>query len=143
MKNATEKSEKLSLLMIDIDFLKKVNDTYGHTAGDFVLREIGEILLKCSRSYDIVSRNGGEEFTILLLDCTEAQALQIAEHVRSCVENHTFVITDEIQINITISIGVANYPEATNEIEKLIELADIALYDAKRIGRNRVCSSKR
>ncbi|MFL0196006.1 diguanylate cyclase [Clostridium sp. WILCCON 0269] len=141
MKNAKEKCEKLSLLMIDINFFKKVNDTYGHARGDIVLRELAKILLKNSRSFDIVSRNGGEEFTVLLLDCPEIQALQIAERVRSSVRTHPFVLSNETQINITISVGVASYPEATNEIEKLLELADMALYTAKRTGRNKVCSA--
>lgn len=141
MKNAVEKGEKLSLLMIDIDFFKKVNDTYGHAEGDIVLRELGKILLKSCRSYDIVSRNGGEEFTILLLDCPEIQALQIAERIRYSVETHPFIMTNETQINITVSIGVSSYPEATNKIEKLLELADKTLYIAKRTGRNKVCSS--
>lgn len=127
--------------MIDIDFFKKVNDTYGHAEGDAVLRELGKILLKSCRSYDIVSRNGGEEFTILLLDCPEIQALQIAERVRYSVETHPFIMTNETQINITVSIGVSSYPEATNKIEKLLELADETLYIAKRTGRNKVCSS--
>lgn len=142
MKNAKEKDEKLSLLMIDIDFFKKVNDTYGHAEGDIVLRELGKILLKNCRSFDIVSRNGGEEFTILLLDYPKIQALQVAEHVRSSVETHPFILSDQIRINITVSIGVASYPQDTNEIEKLLELADMTLYTAKRTGRNKVCSAQ-
>lgn len=142
MKNAKEKDEKFSLLMIDIDFFKKVNDTYGHAEGDIVLRELGKILLKNCRSFDIVSRNGGEEFTILLLDYPKIQALQVAEHVRSSVETHPFILSDQIRINITVSIGVASYPQDTNEIEKLLELADMTLYTAKRTGRNKVCSAQ-
>lgn len=140
IKNAKEKEEKLSLLMIDIDFFKKVNDTYGHVEGDVVLRELGKILPKNCRSFDIVSRNGGEEFTILLLDCPQIQAMQIAERIRSSVETHPFILSNGTQINITISIGVSNYPEITSEIEKLLELADMALYVAKHTGRNKVCS---
>jgi diguanylate cyclase len=137
--NANEKGEKLSLLMIDIDFFKKVNDTYGHGDGDIVLRELGKILVKTSRSFDIVSRNGGEEFTVLLLDCSKDQALEIAERIRSKVQKHSFVLSNEIQISITVSVGVSSYPESLSEIEKLLETADMALYTAKRTGRNRVC----
>ena len=143
IKNAMEKGEKLSLLMIDIDFFKKVNDTYGHAGGDVVLRELGDILIKSCRSFDIVSRIGGEEFTILLLDCPEIQALRVSERVRSGVEAHKFILDNEMQINITVSIGVASYPETTNNIEKLLESADTALYNAKRTGRNKVCSASK
>ena len=140
-KSAKEKGEKLSLLMIDIDFFKKVNDTFGHAEGDVVLRELGKILLKNCRSFDIASRNGGEEFSILLLDCPRIQALQLAERIRSSIEIYQFILSNETQINITVSIGVASYPEDTNEIEKLLELADMKLFDAKRTGRNKVCST--
>jgi len=126
--------------MIDIDFFKKVNDTYGHAEGDIVLRELGEILLKNCRNFDIVSRNRGEEFTILLLDCPKIRAVQIAKRVRSGVEAHPFIISDETQININVSIGAANYPEDTNEVENLLKIADMTLYTAKHTGRNKVCS---
>lgn len=140
IENAKEKKENLSLLMIDIDFFKKVNDTYGHAEGDIVLRELGIILAKNSRSFDIVSRNGGEEFTVLLLDCPKVNAVQTAERIRTIVENHIFVLSTGLEISITVSIGVASYPELTSEIEKLLEKADIALYAAKRTGRNKVCT---
>lgn len=140
IKNAKEKGEDLSLLMIDIDFFKKVNDTYGHAEGDIVLQELGKILSRGCRSFDIVSRNGGEEFTVLLLDCPKSQAIKIAEHIRSSVEGYPFVLSKGIQIAVTVSIGVASYQETTDEIERLLELADMALYCAKRAGRNRVYS---
>ncbi|MGH4052315.1 MAG: diguanylate cyclase [Clostridium sp.] len=140
IKNAMDKKESLSLLMIDIDFFKKVNDTYGHAEGDIVLYELGKILTHNSRSFDIVSRNGGEEFTVLLLDCANAHAIRIAERIRSGVETHTFILSTGTQINITVSIGVASYPENIKEIEKLLEISDIALYDAKHSGRNKVCT---
>lgn len=76
---AKELGERLSLLMIDIDHFKKVNDTYGHPAGDEVLRKLGALLSKCSRSFDIISRNGGEVFSVLLLNCTHTQALEIGD----------------------------------------------------------------
>lgn len=142
IKNAKEKKENLSLLMIDIDFFKKVNDTYGHAEGDIVLRELGKILSKSSRSFDIVSRNGGEEFTVLLLDCKKNHALEIAERIRLRVENHKFILSEGTEISITVSIGVASYPELTGNLEKLLEESDIALYAAKRTGRNRVCTDE-
>lgn len=138
-KNVKKKEAMLSLLMIDIDFFKKINDTYGHAEGDIVLRELGKILAKYCRKNDIVSRNGGEEFTILLPDCSKNQAIEIAECIRSRVENYAFILSNGNKINVTVSIGISSYPETTSEIENLIELADSALYGAKYTGRNKVC----
>jgi len=140
MKNVREKDENLSLLMVDIDYFKKVNDTYGHPEGDLVLIKLGEILYECCRTFDEVSRNGGEEFSVLLLDCPNPQALHIAERIRNRVEMHPFLLSSDKQIAVTVSIGVASYPDTTKDIEKLIEEADKALYAAKRAGRNRVCT---
>lgn len=135
---AIEKGEQLSLLFIDIDFFKKVNDTYGHAEGDIVLKELGEILLNTCREFDIVSRNGGEEFSVMLMDCPPQKAVNIAERIRKAVENHSFVLSTGKIINITVSIGVANYPETTDDINKIKEEADSALYKAKKTGRNKV-----
>jgi diguanylate cyclase len=137
MKSAKEKKCNLSLLMIDIDYFKKINDTYGHSEGDRVLQEMGLILARNARSFDIVSRYGGEEFTVLL-DCTKAQAIQAAERIRSSVENHKFTLATGHEISVTVSIGIASYPETTEELETLLEQADFALYAAKRTGRNKV-----
>lgn len=135
---AIEKGEYLALLFIDIDFFKRVNDTYGHSEGDGVLRELGEVLSKTCRSFDIISRNGGEEFSVLLIDCPPDLATMMAEHVRCAVEKHSFKLSNGLSISITISIGVAVFPSTENEVSKLIEQADKALYKAKRTGRNRV-----
>lgn len=140
MKNALDKEENLSLLMVDIDFFKKVNDTYGHIEGDIVLKALGKVLSENCRHFDDVSRNGGEEFSVLLPDCAYPRAMQIAERIKDAVEIHSFTLSTGMQIHITISIGVASYPETIQDIEKLMEKADTALYAAKRAGRNRVCS---
>ena len=132
------KEEKLSLLFVDIDFFKKVNDTYGHNKGDIVLKVLGEILIDTSRIFDVVSRNGGEEFSVLLLDCDSSHAIEIAERLRKKVETYKFSISDKINLNITISIGISTYPDTTNKIDDLLEDADKALYEAKRTGRNKV-----
>ena len=132
------KEEDLSLLFIDIDFFKKVNDTYGHNAGDYVLKQLAQILVDTCRVYDIVSRNGGEEFSIILLDCTAAKATQIAERIRKIVAQYDFKISEKETIHVTVSIGVASYPEVTKDINHLTEDADQALYKAKRNGRNMV-----
>jgi len=140
--HANERGENLSLLVIDIDHFKKINDTYGHSSGDVVLKSIGKILLDYSRSFDVVSRNGGEEFTVLLLDCPHHHALVIAERIRVGVQNHPFILPNQNQASLTISIGVATYPDtvAVPIGQVLVDMADKALYQAKETGRNKVCT---
>lgn len=130
--------ERLSLIMLDIDFFKKVNDTYGHKAGDEILSMISYIFENCCRSYDTVSRNGGEEFTVLLPDCPYETALQIGERIRKKVEFHRFPLTDGRFVSITVSAGVATFPDCVQDPEDLLQMADEALYRAKQSGRNRV-----
>lgn len=137
--NVKNKNERLSILIIDIDFFKKVNDTYGHLAGDSVLQQLGVVLSTSCRSFDIVSRIGGEEFSVILPDCPSDQAIEVAQRLRVAVETYTFTILDGVKINITISIGASTYPDNVNDLEDLIKQADTALYTAKRSGRNKVC----
>jgi diguanylate cyclase len=137
--NVKDKNERLSILIIDIDFFKKVNDTYGHPAGDSVLQQLGVILSVSCRSFDTVSRIGGEEFSVILPDCPSNQALEVAERLRTAVEINEFIISHELKINITISIGAATYPDNVQDLESLIKEADNALYAAKHSGRNKVC----
>ena len=132
--------ESLSLLYVDIDYFKNVNDNYGHHSGNIILRELADILISTCRSFDIVSRNGGEEFSILLLDCSASHAVRIAERVRKNVETNNFFISNEISINITVSIGVSTYSDITDNINALLQYSDTALYEAKRTGRNKVVS---
>ncbi|MFD2993648.1 GGDEF domain-containing protein [Fictibacillus nanhaiensis] len=136
-----EKKKELSLLYIDIDFFKKINDTYGHSEGDVVLKDLGLILRSCARPTDIVSRNGGEEFTVLLVDCSLDQAKKIAERIRSTVEEHAFLLNSGTEVNITVSVGLSNFPETTRNGSMIIKDADKALYEAKRTGRNKVCTA--
>lgn len=133
-----DKGEKLSVLFIDIDFFKEINDTYGHHNGDIVLKGLASLLKESCRDFDIVSRHGGEEFSVLLRDCPVKYALDLAERIRKRVESSEFNLFDEIKINITVSIGVATYPDIANVPEELLILADSALYEAKRTGRNKV-----
>ncbi|MEK6267438.1 MAG: diguanylate cyclase [Planococcus sp. (in: firmicutes)] len=139
--NATEKKERLSLLMIDIDHFKHVNDTYGHPIGDKILFELGQVLKNGTRSFDVVSRNGGEEFSVILPDCPHQQAIEIAERIRRSVELHRFQISPKEEIQITVSIGVATYPETVKDTVEIVDVADDCLYTAKRTGRNRICPS--
>jgi len=139
MQKAREKNEALSLLLIDIDHFKKVNDTYGHPNGDTVLKQLGRLLKDAARSFDIVSRNGGEEFSVLLYDCPHKHAMVIGERIRSSVQQHTFVLNDGQPLQMTVSVGVATYPDTK---ENIIEEADKALYQAKMNGRNLVCSNQ-
>lgn len=133
-----EKDERLSLLFIDIDRFKEVNDTYGHSEGDIILKALGKLLLKTCRDFDIISRNGGEEFSVLLLDCYPQQAKTIAERIRSTVEQYPFILSNGNKVNITISIGIATFPDTTMNFNDLLKEADKALYEAKQTGRNRV-----
>jgi diguanylate cyclase (GGDEF)-like protein len=117
----------VSCLLVDIDYFKKVNDEFGHDAGDLLLRQISEILMLCVRESDIVIRWGGEEFFILLYECDIQQAKNVAERIRESVEN---------MVSITVSIGVAIHEG--HSWEESVNHADLALYRAKDIGRNKV-----
>lgn len=126
----------LSLLMIDLDDFKKFNDRYGHPAGDTLLRELGELLARACRGGDIVSRYGGEEFSIILPETPIADALAIAERLRQNVAVRIFS-----RGPVRISVGVATYPNHADSAESLLSLADNALYEAKWGGKNRVVLS--
>ncbi|MBA2175852.1 diguanylate cyclase [Halobacillus locisalis] len=140
--NQAQKDDlRLSLLMIDIDYFKQVNDTYGHSSGDLVLQQLGEVLKENARSFDVVSRNGGEEFSVILQDCSKERALEIAERIRSAVQNHSFTISNGETISITVSIGASTYPNKVTSIDEMIKQADQSLYSAKRNGRNCVKSA--
>ncbi|MGC4377657.1 diguanylate cyclase [Fictibacillus sp. Mic-4] len=135
-------NEKLSMLVIDIDFFKKINDTYGHIEGDEILKQVGKLLLEVARPFDIVSRNGGEEFTVLLIDCPLDYAVNVGERIRNKIENRPFLLHNgEQRISITVSIGAATYPDSTADTDCLYRLADEALYKAKRRGRNQVAAA--
>jgi diguanylate cyclase len=133
-----EKEEQLSLLFIDIDFFKKINDTYGHAEGDLVLKELGKVLLNTCRDFDIVSRNGGEEFSVILLDCPPEKAIRIAERVRSTIEAHPFPLSNGETVNITVSVGISSYDKDSIDFNELLKQADRSLYRAKQTGRNKV-----
>ena len=132
----------LCAMMIDIDFFKKVNDTYGHANGDAVLRSVATIIKSVLRESDIPSRYGGEEFAVLLPYTHIQEAQIVGERLRKAVESHTIPInTDDLEeksINVTISMGLAEF-NSLETGEELFQRADKALYTAKESGRNRVC----
>ncbi|MDA3846219.1 MAG: diguanylate cyclase [Vallitaleaceae bacterium] len=126
-----------SALMIDIDFFKKVNDNYGHQVGDFVLEGLAKVIHENIRDYDRLIRYGGEEFLLLLGDSDHNKTKRLAERIRKTIEDYHFK-TDEIDISITISIGVSLIKPTDADIEEVIGRADKALYYAKHNGRNQV-----
>lgn len=134
---ARENKQSLIMLMIDIDFFKKVNDFYGHDIGDIVLFELANILKDQTRPGDLVARKGGEEFAIILNNCTYENGLMIAERIRQVVAEFIFV-KETSPISISISTGLAIYPNDAKTSKDLIKASDLALYLAKANGRNRV-----
>lgn len=128
-----------SLLILDIDNFKAVNDTYGHLAGDEVLREFAAVIGREVRPVDEVARYGGEEFAILLPETPAPGAFAMAERIRGIIAAHPIPIAPERAVALTVSIGVATYPQDADTEEKLFGAADQALYAAKNGGRNRVC----
>lgn len=134
--------EALSCLMIDIDHFKNINDTYGHDCGDKVLVLLSKLFEDKARSYDMVSRWGGEEFLVISARSNANDAYQLAERFRSSVEKLEFVPTKEIAIQITISVGIATWTKDCIDENTLLKEADTYLYLAKSKGRNRVESSK-
>jgi len=138
-KRAERKQQKFSLLMIDIDHFKVLNDTHGHHVGDQLLRDVTSILMKDMREVDTVARYGGEEFVIILPETTETGAVFVAQRLRRAVEQAKFFAGSPHSVqHLTISIGVAVYDTDAQFKRDLIEFADAALYAAKHAGRNRV-----
>ncbi len=127
----------LGILMCDMDFFKQVNDKHGHDVGDQVLKILAVIMQEATRASDIVIRYGGEEFLILLTDCKMEKATEVAEKIRTAVEEQLFRIED-FSIRKTLSIGVSVYPEDGSGFWECVKHADIALYQAKDTGRNKV-----
>ncbi len=138
LKFARRHGTAVSLLLLDIDHFKQVNDTHGHLAGDAVLTNLASLLLRTVRNEDVVARFGGEELGIILRATPLEPALHLADRLRKTVE-HTATPHGERELRVTVSIGAAEYPSTKVErIEELIEAADRALYRAKGGGRNRV-----
>jgi len=127
-----------SLVLFDIDHFKKINDTYGHLAGDSVLRQLGALVRNRVRRDDIPCRTGGEEFSIIVPEVSLAGGLNLAEKLRGAIEAAVFKF-EGTQIPVTVSMGVAEWTTELTDPQDLVKQADERLYEAKRSGRNRIC----
>jgi len=131
---ADRNGHKLSLILLDLDQLKNINDKFGHRSGDAALRHVAEIMLASVRNVDVCARYGGEEFVVILPQCGRADALEVAERLREAIAASPVAKVGQV----TASLGVATYPAAAKSKEDLIEMADKAMYQAKSDGRNKV-----
>jgi len=127
--------------MIDIDYFKDFNDRYGHIVGDAILRELSRTIQENIRQIDLIGRYGGEEFSIILSQTDKDAAQFVAERIRLAIQDKRIRVYDE-ELKITVSIGISTYPYDGKGIERLIDKADSALYQAKQAGKNKVCAYK-
>jgi diguanylate cyclase (GGDEF)-like protein len=135
---ARRKRRPLALLMLDVDNFKRYNDTFGHPAGDEALRFVGDSLQRIIRADDLACRYGGEEFCVILPECSLRQATIRADEIRAQLKELHMARAVEIPGELTVSIGVAAFEETTDQGNLLLRFADDALYQAKRGGRDRV-----
>ncbi len=124
--------------MVDADYFKKINDTYGHAVGDLVLKDLAKTMTETLREVDLLGRVGGEEFAVLLLQMTLPEALDVAERLRLEIAERKVSLPEGDSISFTVSIGLAMLSDQDKQLGDLFKKADLALYEAKRLGRNRV-----
>ncbi len=141
IRRAERYGSELSVLFLDLDRFKLVNDRHGHLVGSRTLRQLSKVLASCIRQVDTLARYGGDEFTIVLVDTPLASATQVAERIRRTVEETPFDGGRSGALRLTLSVGVASYPAHGRTREELLDQADKAMYRAKSLGRNRVCSA--
>ncbi len=134
---------KFSLLFLDLDYFKSINDSHGHLVGSKVLVEMGRILKNCVRENDVVSRWGGDEFVVLLRDTDSGGSLKVAERIRRSVESHHFLAREGYSLSVTTCIGIASYPEHSKEQSALLDYADRAMYRGKKGARNIIYIAQR
>jgi len=139
---ARRKRRPLAVMMLDLDHFKRYNDNFGHSAGDQALAVVGETLLRCVRADDVACRYGGEEFALILPECSLRQATVRAEEIRTCISEYHARRSDQAANTLTVSIGVAAFDETTDRVDLLLKFADEALYEAKRAGRDRVVAAR-
>lgn len=130
---------RLSLLMLDIDFFKRLNDTYGHSFGDEILRRIGCRIVESIRNIDLAARYGGEEFAVILPETSLEGAVVTAERIREAIKDYRMTHGEDV-ISVTVSVGISTYPVDALSRKDLIEKADVALYQAKNTGRDKICT---
>ena len=140
---ASKNKSPISLLMVDIDNFKNFNDTWGHYNGDIILTVLAQLLKNSSRETDYVCRYGGEEFSIILTNTSCDQAYIIAERLRQQISNHNFLLSTSQTIRLTVSIGIATYPDHAETKEDLLLRADKAMYTAKFMGKNNTCIAEK
>jgi len=136
MKRSERYRNFFSVLFMDIDFFKRVNDSHGHLVGSRVLQEVGSVLRSCVRDTDTVARYGGDEFVVLLVETNSEEAMVVAERMRKAIESEHLVQSMELDIRLTISIGIAAFPEHATSKQHLLNLADQAMYRGKESTRN-------
>jgi len=139
---AQENQTELCVLMLDIDHFKEVNDTFGHSAGDKVLAEVAPRIQSQTRQTDFLARYGGEEFVVVLPETSMDIAHRVCNRILNCVRETPVVCDDGLNISVTISIGASQLHPEDNDSAQILARSDIALYDAKRSGRNRWCEFK-
>ena len=136
---AQRENYQLTILMLDIDFFKQVNDTYGHPIGDVVLKEVGKIMVQAVRAgSDTVARYGGEEFVCMLVNSGLEESKETAERIRQAIGEKQFDVSGGKKLSVTISIGGAIFPDDSKYGKEILEKADKSLYHAKKMGRNKV-----
>jgi diguanylate cyclase (GGDEF)-like protein len=139
--SARRKHRPVAVMMLDLDYFKRYNDDFGHSAGDQALAAVGETLLRCVRAEDVVCRYGGEEFALILPECSLRQATVRAEEICRRLREYRAQPNDQANRALTVSIGVAAFDETTDRVDLLLKFADDALHQAKRAGRNGVVAA--
>jgi len=138
LRRATRYNRTLALLLMDIDYFKNLNDTYGHLCGDHVIKTVGKLLKSNVRVTDVVARYGGDELAVMLIETSTKSAREVAEKLRGVIGSHLFEWqTKQFSVNLSIGLAMAPAP-GIQEVSHLVEAADRALYQAKRAGRNAV-----
>ncbi len=135
-------NQSLCIIMFDLDKFKRINDTYGHPYGDYVIKSTAQILKNSVRNIDIVARYGGEEFVVILVDTDSIKSRHVAERMVKNVADFDFDFND-VKVRMTISAGMSEFPKNSTKKESLIQIADESLYEAKNQGGNMVCISNK